>query len=172
MRSRGYLALLLAFALASCEPADPTSPRSPTASALLANSGPRLIQCPTNTSVSVTGTLTALGGFLGVGGHSIQVPGGALLGSTDFTLTAPASQYVEISIRANGAEHFEFEQPVQVTISYARCNRSNIDSRPLQVWYIDETTKELIAPMGGIDNKLLKTVTFWTDHFSGYAIAE
>ena len=32
-------------------------------------------------------------------------------------------------------------------------------------------TKQPLENMGGIDNKLLKTVTFVTPHLSGYAIA-
>ena len=164
------LALLLACALAACEPTTPVS--APSAADLTASSGPKLISCPSNETLSTTGTLTALGGTLGVAGHSLAIPLGGLLGPTEFTLTEPASRYMEISIQAGDAPHFDFEAPVLVTISYARCSRSNFDRTPLQVWHIDETTKELLEDMGGFDNKLLKTVSFWTTHLSGYAIAE
>jgi hypothetical protein len=39
------------------------------------------------------------------------------------------------------------------------------------VWYIDSDTKAMLEPMGGVDNKLLKTITFTTGHLSGYAVA-
>jgi hypothetical protein len=107
-----------------------------------------------------------------LGGHSIQIPGGALLDPTPITLTEPASRYVEIGVQAGDAEHFLFELPVVVTISYDRCSRSNIDRTPLQVWYIDPITHELLENMGGVDDKLARTVTFLTSHLSGYAIAE
>ena len=44
--------------------------------------------------------------------------------------------------------------------------------RTLTAWYIDPTTHELLEPMCGIDNPLTRAISFWTDHFSGYAIAE
>ena len=165
------LACFLGLAAAACEPLDQVS--APVdAPSLTASSGPSLIQCPTNTTSSATETVTALGGTVSLGGHSIQIPGGGLLGPTTITVTEPASQYVEIDIQAGAAEHFDFQLPMLVTISYARCGRTDIDRIPLQVWYIDPVTHELLENMGGVDNKLLRTVSFWTNHLSGYAIAE
>ena len=86
-------------------------------------------------------------------------------------MTVPASRYLEVDISVAGHEHFIFELPVVVTMSYARCNRSNIDFRPLSAWYIDSATKEPLEQMPSIDNKLLKTLTFTTGHLSGYAVA-
>ena len=109
---------------------------------------------------------------MSLGGHSVLVPGGALLGPTSLTITEPASNIVVLRIQANDAQHFQFEAPVLVTISYARCHRRSLDQGALEVWYIDEATGELLENMGGVDNPLLRTVSFWTNHLSGYAIAE
>jgi hypothetical protein len=88
------------------------------------------------------------------------------------TLTVPPSKYVEIEVRVNGLPHFQFAQPVTVVLDYSRCTRSDIDRAPLSVWNIDPLTKALLEDMGGVDDKSARTVTFTTDHFSGYAIAQ
>ena len=165
------LLLVLGCTLAACETPGPADPALE-APALTAISGPSLSICPTNQTSSASATVLPLGGTVSLGGHSVEVPGGGLLAPTEITITEPASQYVEISLTANGQQHFDFELPVVVTVSYARCSRSDLLWRALDVWYIDSQTHEPLAPMGGIDDKLLRTITFFTDHFSGYAIAE
>ncbi len=130
-----------------------------------------LVQCPTNTTASATAVVGPLGGLVNVGSTSIQIPAGALLSPATVTVTVPASKYMEVDISVEGVEHFVFELPVVVTLNYGRCNRSDIDAAPLSVWYIDSETKALLEPMGGVDNKLLRTITFTTGHLSGYAVA-
>jgi hypothetical protein len=78
---------------------------------------------------------------------------------------------MEVDISVEGAAHFTFQLPVTVTVSYARCDPSAIEGSTLTVWYIDSVTKALLAPMGGIDNAIARTVTFTTGHLSGYAVA-
>ena len=131
-----------------------------------------LVECPTTEATSTTTTVTALGGVVSVGGTSVSIPAGALLVPTTITVSVPASQYMEIDVSAEGVDHFLFELPVTVTLSYARCTRSNIDKEVLSVWYIDSATKELLELMGGVDDKLARTVTFTTGHLSGYALAD
>lgn len=133
--------------------------------------GASLVQCPSNTTTSATAVVGPLGGLVNVGGTSIEIPAGALLSPATVTVTVPASNYMEVDISVEGVEHFVFEQPVVVTLNYERCNRSDIDAQPLSVWYIDSESKQLLEPMGGVDNKLLRTITFTTGHLSGYAVA-
>jgi hypothetical protein len=130
---------------------------------------PNLIECPANGSSSTTEVVGPLGGLVSVGGTSISIPAGALLSPVSLTVTVPESNLMEIDISVSGTEHFLFELPVVVTLSYARCNRNNLGA--LSVWYIDSETKEPLENMGGINNPLLKTITFVTPHLSGYAIA-
>ena len=135
------------------------------------SSSPSLLECPGGESASASALVTTLGGTVTAGGVSIAIPAGALLQDANVTVTVPASKYVEADISVEGSEHFIFELPVVVTLSYARCTRSNIDLRPLSAWYIDSETKALLEKMPSLDNKLLRTVTFTTGHLSGYAIA-
>jgi hypothetical protein len=142
-----------------------------TSSASARQAAPKLVQCPSNETTSSSAVIGPLGGVVDVGGTSIQIPAGALLSPVTVTVTIPASPYMEIDISVAGVEHFVFEQPVVVTLSYARCTRSDIDASPLSVWYIDSSTKDLLEPMGGVDDKLLRAITFTTGHLSGYAVA-
>ena len=158
--------------LVACNSADVTStPRAGDAALRAASSSVELLQCPSTGTASATGLVSALGGVVSAGGVTIAIPAGALLGTSQVTVTVPDSRLLEVDISVAGQEHFTFELPVVVTMSYARCSRANIDKGPLSAWYIDSETKAPLENMGGIDNKLLRTVTFTTGHLSGYAIA-
>ena len=174
---RRFLSLALVAAVTACS--EPTRPdASATALTLfpeIKKSG--LVECPTDEFLTASAYLDPLAlvdQVVSVGAHSVSVPPGALpLGVPPLlTLTVPPSKYVEIVVTVNGLPHFQFAEPVTVTIDYSRCNRSDIDRDPLRVWNIDPLFKTFIADMGGDDDKVARTVTFQTDHFSGYAIAQ
>jgi hypothetical protein len=160
-----------AFAACADQGITDPSPSQQKAALFGFNPGSNLVECPSNTTVSETALVTPLGGTVSVGGMSIAIPAGALLSDAVVTVTAPASRYLEVDISVSGSEHFLFELPVIVTLSYARCSRSNLGWSMLKAWYIDSETKEMLEPMPSLDNKLLRTVTFTTGHLSGYAIA-
>ncbi|HYC80889.1 MAG TPA: hypothetical protein VEB65_03825 [Solirubrobacterales bacterium] len=168
-RWRGASLAAVAVLGTACSDMSPTEPQAPSFSS---SSGPTLVECPTDATRSKTGTIGLLGGTISLDGHSISLPFGAVLLPVSITLTVPASQYMEVDITANGLEHFEFLKPVDVTISYGRCTRTDIDHAPLSVWYIDSSTKALLEDMGGVDDKTARTVTFGTGHLSGYSIAQ
>lgn len=162
--------ILLAALVAAC--AEPTaSTMAHREGAALVSSSPVLVECPTDVSTEASALITPLGGVVTAGGASISVPAGAVLVPTTITVKVPASQYMEVDITADGAAHFTFQSPVTVSVSYARCTRSDINKTPLSIWYIDSATKALLANMGGTDDKSARTVTFSTDHLSGYALA-
>ena len=165
------VALLSLAGLGACSDArsggDPLAPDEPA----LASSGAVLIECPVSTSEATTGTVGTFGGTLSLNGHRLALPLLAVLLPTEFRMEERASRYVELDIKANGADSFSFEKAVTVTIDYSRCSRSNIDGGSLTVWQIDPVTKELIEHMGGVDDKVSRTVTFTTDHLSVYSLA-
>jgi hypothetical protein len=162
------LLLIALFATGCTEQA----PLEPAAAPQLSTETPTLIECPTSVAQSASAVIGILGGTVSVDGSRITLPPGAVLEPTTITLTVPASNYMEIDITANDEEHFEFLFPAKVTISYARCTNPDLDHVPLTAWYIDGLLHTLLQHMGGFDNKLLRTVTFKTDHLSGYSIAE
>ena len=168
LTSIGALASV-ALVAACVEPLSPAATASHSSSNV--SSGPVLVECPVDQTVSASKLITPLGGTISAGGATISIPVGAVLLPTTIQVTVPASQYMEVDITANGASHFTFQTPVTVSVSYARCTRSDIDKAPLSVWYIDSQTKALLQNMGGTDDKAARSITFVTDHLSGYAVA-
>ena len=169
----GSALLAVTVAVAGCADAgDSLAPAAEPSSALHGSSSTQsgLVECPVYFSRSTSATIGPLGGTLELDGSSITLPVGAVLTSTLFTLTIPASNYMEIGITAGLLEHFDFLKPVSVTISYSRCTRGNIDKRTLTVWHIDPVTKSLLENMNGSDDKSSRTVAFGTGHLSGYSI--
>ena len=172
----GVLAAASVLALASCDSSQVTGVE---AAPVAANDGkllglpilPHKLYCPTSTSASTTAEIGPLGGVISVAGTSINVPLGALLNTVTMTVTVPASNYMEIEIHVEGVDHFLFELPTTVTVSYARCSGVWLLTPPLTAWYINSDTKALIAPMPSVDNRLLRTVTFTTDHLTGFILA-
>lgn len=156
--------------LAACaEGGDPVSLAPDAAS--LASSGPTLVECPVNTEESTTGTITAVGGSLTLHKHQLSLPAVAVSAPQDFRMAAPVSNYMELQVRAGNKDSFQFKRTGTITIDYSRCTRSNVDKAPLTVWQIDPETKELLEYMGGVDDKVARTVTFQTDHLSTFSIA-
>jgi hypothetical protein len=171
-----HLFIALIVLLAACEgtPVEPASnelrifrpPPPPAAEA------PELLVCPSSESHSTTAFLTPLGGSISLGGHTLTVPFGALQFPVLITLIEPASPFMEISVKVWGFDFFEFLLPVRLTISYERCDPSVIGPEPVQAWYIDEVTKELLENMNGVDDRAAQLVRFRTGHLSGYALAQ
>ena len=173
-----FVGAILAFSvIGSCADA-PTAPSrsqpassSDSAAKLLSLGGPRPLYCPTSQTQTTTTVLDAAGGLLSVGGTSVLVPAGALLEPTTMTLTVPASNYMEIDVSVAGIEHFVFELPITVKVSYARCSSLLSRLLPLEAWHWDSKTKTFLELMPSVDDKLTRTVTFTTPHLSGYIIA-
>ncbi|MFN2565504.1 MAG: hypothetical protein ABR499_10920 [Gemmatimonadaceae bacterium] len=171
----GHVLTIAALAaLGACAEQKPTEPPAPAPLEATSSPSATLVECPTDETLSATVPIGPEGGTVALGGTSVLFPAGVLEPNTLVTLTIPASKYVEIAIRTNGANEFSYDvnlQPV-ITIDYSRCRRSDVLVKPLTAWYIDSNTKTPRYQMeGAVDNKLLKTVTFPTQHFSGYAIA-
>jgi hypothetical protein len=173
-RLRHVLVVAVLAVLGACGDQRPTAPAEPAATgSIFGPSNPVLVECPTKETKTESGTVisTLLETVVSIGGTRVVVPPGAAPVGTKLHLTIPASRYVEVRVRANDEEHFDFDAPIFVTIDYSRCERSDVLSKPVTAWYINADTKELIKDMEGIDNKLLQSITFETRHFSGYAIA-
>lgn len=131
----------------------------------------QLVVCPTDRTDSAEGVIGALGGALTAGGTTLNIPAGAVLSATTFKLVVPASKYMEVSIHGGLLSHFDFEQPVSVTIDYSRCPDAALGADPVTVFYVDDSTKAFLQHMGGTDDRVARKITFVTDHLSGYAIA-
>lgn len=163
-----FCTILLA---AACAEPGPTQVEEQTEISAV-SSGPVLVECPTDVTKSVTRTIGSLGGSIELDGHSLNVPLGALLLPVEFTMSAPASRFVEVHITANGQHGFEFLETAGITISYERCTRNNISTSELTAYKVDPATRALLKHMGGTNDKAQRRVTFSTDSLSAYAIAQ
>ena len=178
IRQRGPLSLVvlfggLIFSVAACSSDLATAPSTPAAvSTLQVRDGwpQSLLYCPSARSMQASATIGRDGGVVGVGGFSMRVPGGAVSDPTRFTLQVPASQYLEVEISAEGQKHYQFQRAVMVTLDYSRC-ALDLRAGDFSAWYIDSDTKEPLANMGGHDDRGRRRITFFTNHLSGYAIA-
>jgi len=169
-----------AAALLACgEPASSTAPSTDTPTSATGGdtsdhrgkNATDLLVCPVATSTTTSALIGINGGTISLGGSSVSIPAGALLGDQLVELTIPAGQYMEVDLSVNGGQGIVFQLPVVATIDYSRCGRTSDTVKPLTVWHIDEQTKALLDNMGGLDVKLLQRITFTTGHFSGYAVA-
>lgn len=174
MSPRRYLLAVAALAggalLASCT--EPTAQRveaagTPPRPAFSAS----LVECPATVADSADTVIGLLGGTLGLAGDVLRIPAGVLTLPTEFRMVVPASRYMEVQLSAVGLTHYLFRSPVTLTIDYSRCPDEVLQRGPLTVYYIDEVTKVPLQDMGGVDDRAHKRITFQTDHFSGYAIA-
>lgn len=177
MRTRPILAVAAiaaaTFAASCAETTAPAPPLHAVARTTFTSGAvaPTLLECPVAQTQRASGLVGLLGGLLQVAGTQVHFPLGAVPLLTEFTAVVPASNHMEISVSASGLGHYLFNQPVTVTIDYSRCPDSVLEKGPLSVWYIDEDTKALLQNMGGVDDRARKRITFTTDHFSGYALA-
>ncbi|MDQ3696419.1 MAG: hypothetical protein M3373_00115 [Gemmatimonadota bacterium] len=169
-RLRLSAAIIVVAAVAACaEPASgPAGPLLPSQSVGIAAS---LVTCPTTAGMSTSATIGEEGGTVVNGRHSMTLPSGAVSNPTLFTIEVPPSSFMEVSITANGGDHFQFLAPVIVRLDYARCPAGQVDRAPLRVLYIDADTKAFLADMRGRDRKDQRRIIFETDHLSSYAVA-
>jgi hypothetical protein len=161
-RSIAAVLALGAVGLASCD-TPPTPPPDPSTA--------RLVVCPTTQTLTTQSLIGTGGGLVSLAGTVVGIPNGALSLPTLITLKIPASQYMEVDIKANSLTSFLFNTEIAVQIDYSRCTDPALATRPVSVWYINSETKKPEQFMGGVDDKAKRTVTFKTNHLSAYAIA-
>lgn len=176
----GVLTCAVALAAAACTESPSTAPAAETIRdadaprAAIASDGATSEE-PLVCSTSRTRSTSALivphrGGTVAVDGGGIAIPAGAVDRPTRISVTVPASRYAVVDIEADGHEHFEFEQPVEIWIDYARCPQTQTDG-DLDVWWVDAETTEMLERFDGRDDKAAQRITAESDHLSVYTLA-
>lgn len=169
---RAFTALPVLFSLLSCaDSAVLTVPRSERpADAEFSLSGGKLLDCASTTVETVSGTIGADGGSIGLNGHELLIPKGSLEASQRFEIEVLSSPYLIVSFRAEGHNHFEFAGPVYLTVNYSRCETDAESVDDLRVYYLDAETLTILKDLGGAVDTTLNGVTAVTDHLSDYAV--
>lgn len=179
-RAAAFVVLSAPLFLAGC--ADVVSPATPQAplllnSAVRANSSVRaddvraLAVCPTPRTSRVSRVIGPRGGSLSLRGHRLTIGPGILTKAVRFTITEPAGRYLRVDFKAAGIEHYQFDSPVEVTISYARCPRQHRMERNPTVWYLPASRREQGGEIPAVLNERRRSVRFLWTHLSTYAVA-
>lgn len=133
----------------------------------------KLLYCPTYLpTLKLTGLIGIDGGILSTGAVRLEIPPGAVLVPTLFTVAVPTSRYMEVSLSALDIEHFVFQKPVTVTIDYSRCSLSGVPAgATLEAVHVAPLWYSILEEMGGTVDTTARKLTFTTGHFSSYAVA-
>lgn len=170
LATRSIVVAGVVFGFTACDEPEPTS--SPVSPLMATVSGPSLVPCPSGGTAQATSQIFPGGGLATLKHHQVYLPAAAIDATTSITIDVPQSPYLIVDLRANGQEHHQFDAPLLVTIDYSRCSTTAIERGALSVWLVDPATGEMLQEMPtAMDNRLTRTITFVTDHFSGYAIA-
>lgn len=192
LRSLKKLALLpiLLLAVTACDPSDggqptPTSPEPLLGSLLGSDSEQKftLLQDPLLPGITSALSESALigygGGSLGLLGHTITVPKGAVTEPTLFTLTVLPTGYVEVDLRATvtsllgtidvGSRGFKKLVPVSLTYSRATNVSDPSKIKVLRIHSLLGYDDYEVLPT--TVNYTAKTATAKLDHFSRYTLA-
>jgi hypothetical protein len=131
-----------------------------------------LLSCPSTQTYRSLAVIGPWGGQLSASGVTVRIPPGAVSQTRMFEIVVPASTLMETEIHALGEQHFVFNRPITITISFSRCPSSTIpDGETLQGAYFDASTYQVLQLMGGVYDVAERKVTFNTDHLSGYVVA-
>jgi hypothetical protein len=169
--SAAALVILAACGEAPTRPAASVSRSvSPASLAANASGASSLLACGIATPATQSAVIGPKGGSIVVAGASLVIPGGAVSEATTFTVTVPASPYVEVDVRANGYEHFQFDHPVFISLDYSRCSDAAIGTQALRAAWIDTQSRDLLDIMNAVDVRKDKQVRLLTDHLSGYIL--
>ena len=98
----------------------------------------RLLACSWSGGATASEIIGADGGTISVDGHVVRIAQGAVREPTRFTVTSPAGRLVALTIEVSTVGTTFPAPPVEATITYARCQRQDVDQRPLAVRMIAE----------------------------------
>jgi hypothetical protein len=156
-----------------------------------------LLPCPTDTTRTVTETIGPQGGVIfipegpidqraapspaqtirrdagvqGGEGYRVVVPPNAVRAQTRFTMTVPRSRYAEVRIQVDGEESADFERPLTLVISYARC-RGEATEQPLRIVRVAPDSDEIVdAGICSVDDKSQSAVWATLPQISRWVIA-
>ena len=183
-RKTAWLAFGLALLTASCAD-NGRAPESPLAPALHdyttdTDYTPVRDLLPLSVSLSdlTTSKLIGIsGGTVTLLGHSINVPSGAVVTPSIFTIVVLSTGYVEVSLLElvpnllgglKSIGEYGFLKPVTLSLTYSR-SPDPIDPSRLVILYNNGTS---VQPLATTVNTTTKTASAQLKHFSKYCLAE
>jgi hypothetical protein len=135
------------------------------ASAAVPPSEYELLNCGPQTESVAVAVADTTGDSLSVRGHILALPRGSLRHNQRFRLEDRRDGYVGVEI---SPDRFEFVNPAQLTLSYARCEPLPSDPSRLRIYHVDGT--RVIEEIESQVDTAARTVTADIQHLSGYLI--
>ena len=107
----------------------------------------------------------AKGGQVTLGGHSIDIPAGALASDVEISMSVRPGPFMELEFAPHG---LKFKKPVEITFNYAGCTVPA--NAPLDVVFVENGWR-ILENMPSSDKRSTKRMSALTDHFSGYMMS-
>jgi hypothetical protein len=111
----------------------------------------QLLRCPNREPQRVESAIGREGGTIELAGHRLELPPGAVTDEVKFTLSLAVDEYLRLDIQASGADWYKFALPVNLFLSWAKCEATPDDRA--QIYKIDPKTGEVIQELGGRLNR-------------------
>lgn len=130
--------------------------------------------CDLRRPIKWSGVITPAGGKLvapTAPKNEIYVPRGAVSRAARIEVVIPASGILEIDIKANRRDHFEFQKPIRVTLDYGMCGHPR-RLIPGSAWHWDGSNTFFEQMPGFVVDTRAQTISFTTDHLTGFVIAD
>ena len=178
------LAVVVAANLMGCSAA-PTSPDSPLGPASMREPArpdhqqiirapAHLVACSWSASAIATATIDEQGGSIVLAGHEISIPAGAVQKPTVFTANVPAGS--RIALHLSSAEGTSLTIPARATISYARCDRQDLEHRSVRIVALPDTrgmslVTEGLPEVPSTTHRFAEVVEFLVVQMGTYAVA-
>ena len=129
--------------------------------------GFELLRCGPVSPASAEAEVDARGDTLRVRGHRFVLPPRAVNGRVPFVMRERTTGHVGVDIRPDGTR---FQQPAELTLSYARCDNLPRDFVPAGVEVDHGGTRMVGKPLPGTVDTEARTVTVEIEHLSGYLL--
>ena len=167
-RTRSFAFPALLALLAACGETGPLAVGDAPSRSI--SGSPTPLVCAAAPAAATTESVGVLGGSVELNGHALSLPAGAVEALTPFSINVPASDRVEVQVRAGLAEHFSFLLPVTLTLDYSRCTEEELAGKTLRIYYWDRETGQYLEDMGGDDDRQNRRIRASTDHLSDYVV--
>lgn len=126
--------------------------------------GKKPFQCGRGSGQSVTKSIGPTGGQIGVAGHLLVIPPGALGSDIKFCMKESKNRHIQVQIKP--PVRFAPGTPATLTLSWARCPAGVEPNQP-SIYNVDDN-----EDLGGRPNPQQRSVSTEITHLSRYAIAQ
>jgi hypothetical protein len=123
------------------------------------------LRCEPKQRAYASRRIGAKGGRVTLGGHTIDIPAGALASDVEISMSVRPGPFMELEFAPHG---LKFKKPVEITFNYGHCTVPA--NAPLDVVFVENGWR-ILENMPSSDVRGKKKMSTLTDHFSGYMMS-